>query len=86
MYFKLDEKIALTTDHSASSYGMPVLVVAGEVFGGGDDCTSAVRAALDNPADELNWLLDCFSGQQLVLDLCRQHGTEAIKVWREWVK
>ena len=86
MKIELHPRISFTTEHAASSYGIPVLAVDGEAFGSGDECTNAVRAALDNPADELNWLLEMYSGKQLVLDLCKQAGPDAIKAWHEWAK
>ena len=43
------EWITLTTEHSASSYGLPVAIINGEVLGPED-------FASPDPADPLHWL------------------------------
>lgn len=69
MNIKLADRISLTTEHSASSYGIPVLVIDGQAYGPGD-YGWALRQALYDPNDILNWLEGCYTDEQLLLDLC----------------
>ena len=66
----LTNRISLSTDRAESCYGIPVLVIDGQAFGPNDLYGPAIRAALDNPSDPLNWLNDQYSGIQLLLSLC----------------
>lgn len=66
----LTNRIGFSTDRAESSYGVPVLLIDGQAFGAGDVYGPALRAALDNPADELNFLLGAYTGYQLLLNLC----------------
>lgn len=82
MNITLTDRIAFSTDIAASSHGIPVLVIDGSAYGPADEYGAAIRAALDDPADELNWLTGMYSGYQLLLDLCRQHGAmDALNAW-----
>lgn len=69
MDIKLADRIALTTEHAASSYGIPVLVIDGQAYGPAD-YGRALRQALYDPNDILNWLEDCYTDEQLLLNLC----------------
>ena len=83
MKITLTERIAFSTERAESSYGVPVLVIDGTAYGSADAYGPALRAALDNPADDLNRIAGIYSGYQLLLDLCRQHGAmDALNAWR----
>ena len=79
---KITDRIAFSTDRPEASYGIPVLVIDGAAYGPADEYGPALRAALADPADELNWLNGMYSGYQILLDLCRQHGAmDALNAW-----
>jgi len=44
MVLKLNERITLTDEHSASSYGQPVAIIGGAVYGPGDRVGGAGHA------------------------------------------
>jgi len=59
------KKIALTTDHPSSSYGLPVLVIDGQAYGPGDmtPLGPAAEVAAHPSADNDKNLLDRFLAQ-----------------------
>lgn len=77
MNVKLTDRIFLTTEHSASSYGIPVLVIDGEAYGPAD-YGLALRQALYDPNDKLNWLQAYYTDEQLLLGLCQDMETKEL--------
>jgi hypothetical protein len=60
MNIELNSKIHLTNEHSASSYGLPVLSIDGKAYGQGDDYSAALLHARDDydPSDPLAFLAE----------------------------
>ena len=78
----LTDRIAFSMDRAEALYGIPVLVIDGAAYGSADEYGPPLRGALDDPADDLNWLNEAYSGYQLLLDLCRQCGAmDALNAW-----
>ena len=80
----LTGRIAFSMDRAEARYRIPVLVIDGDAYGSADEYGPALRGALDDPADDLNWLNGVYSGYQLLLDLCRQHGAMAMDSLNAW--
>lgn len=69
---RIDRDAVLTTDHAASSYGQPVLVLNGEAYGRGDE--------LPLPDDDLTPFLACNVGDAVYHWLRQQPGHDL--AWR----
>ena len=74
---ELTDRIGFSSERAESSHGVPVLVIDGQAFGAGDVYGPALRTALDNPEDELNFLLGTYTGYQLLLNLCTNPDAKA---------
>ena len=57
MNHRIMEKICITTEHSASSYGRPILLIDGVAYGPGDEIDEPLRRA-QKDGGLLDWLID----------------------------
>lgn len=74
MNIALSNRIALTTDRSESSYGIPVLIIDSSAFGAGDDYAEPLREALAPQMQEFAMLSLMCTGQQLLTQKCIAHS------------
>lgn len=77
MNINLAKNVALTTERAESSYGVPVLAINGVAYGSGDDFGAALRDELRKDFwPELSWLLDMYTGGQLLASMCREYDED----------